>query len=71
MLEPANLDEVKRSLRKEIMSGLTKNFAENQKEQVKLRARTAEKTSNQQHFRDSDSEAEDTFIAPTSTTIKT
>ena len=35
-VEPENLDEVKTSLRKEIMSDLTKILAENQKETLKL-----------------------------------
>ena len=35
-VEPENLDEIKTSLRKEIMSDLTKILAENQKEMLEM-----------------------------------
>ena len=49
------------------MSDLAKISAENQKEVLKLIAPTANKTSNLQNLGDSDSEAENTFMAPIST----
>ena len=50
------------------MSDLVKLQAENQKEMLNLIAPVAKKTSDLQNFGDSD--AENTFIAPTSTFLK-
>ena len=47
------------------MSELAKILAENQQEMFKLITSASKKTSNLQHLGDSDSEAENTFIAPT------
>ena len=60
----------KSPLKKEIMSDLTKILAENQKEILKLIVPTVKKTSSRQNLGVSNSEAESTFIAPTSNSIK-
>ena len=53
-----NLDKFETSLRKTIMSDLSKVLAEKQKEMLKLTAPTVKKTSNLHNLGDSDSEAE-------------
>ena len=45
-VHPENLDEIKSSLRKEIMSDLSKILYENQREMLKLIAPTVKKLSN-------------------------
>ena len=70
-IEPENLDEIKTSLRKEILSDLSKILAENQKQMLKLITPSCEKRlicTNDQH---SGSEPENTSIARTSTPVKT
>ena len=47
-VQPENLDEIKTSLRKEIMSDLAKMLAENQKEMLKVIAPVNKKPSVQQ-----------------------
>ena len=71
IVQPENLEEMKASLRKEIMSDLAKMLAENQKEMMKLVAPIAEKSSVHQNEQDSDSETENISVAPTSTPVKT
>ena len=61
-----NLDGIKTSLRRKIKSDLTKILAENKKEI----AHGVKKTLEPQNIECSDSEGENTFIAPTSTPIK-
>ena len=56
------LDEIKTSLRKKIMSDLTKILAENQKETLKLIAPTVKKSTFTQNLEDPDSETEKTHI---------
>ena len=63
------LHEIKTSLRKEILSDLTKILAENQKEMLKLTAPTVKKSTIPQNLEDSDSETENTHPASTSTPI--
>ena len=69
-IQAEKLDEIKTSLRKEIMSDLTKIFAENQKEKVKLIAPVVRKATIHQNIEDSDSETENNHPASTSTPIK-
>ena len=66
--ETENLEEIKTSLRKEIMTDLTKILAENQKEIFKLIAPLSKKLS---IIQESDSEPEDVPVARTSTPVKT
>ena len=70
-VEPENLDEIKTSSRKKIMSDLTKTIAENQKEMLKLIAPLNRKLPVHLNERDSDSEPEKTSVARTSTPVKT
>ena len=70
-VEPENLDEIKTSLRKEIMSDLTKIIAENQKEMLKLIAPLNKKQPVCLYDQDSDSEPEIHFVARTFTPVKT
>ena len=70
-IEPENLDEIKTSLRKEILSDLSKILAENQKEMLKLIAPLSKKRPTCVNDQDSDSEPENTSVARTSTPVKT
>ena len=70
-IEPEGLAEIKKSLRKEIMSNLTKILAENQKEKLKLIAPLNKKQTDRMNTQDSDSEPENVSVARTSTPIKT
>ena len=69
-IEPENLAEIKTSLRKEIMSDLTKLPAENQKEMLKLIAPLNKKQTVYMNAQDSDSEPENVSEARTSTPVK-
>ena len=69
-IEPENLAEIKTSLRKEIMSDLTKLLAENQKEMLKLIAPLNKKQTVYMNAQDSDSEPENVSEARTSTPVK-
>ena len=69
-LEPESLTEIKTSLRKEIMSDLTKILAENQKEMLKLRAPFNKKQTVHMNVQDSDSEPENVSVTRTSTPVK-
>ena len=69
-IEPENLAEIKTSLRKEIMSDLTKILAENQKELLKLIAPLNKKQTVYMNAQDSDSEPENVSVARTSTPVK-
>ena len=70
-IEPESLTEIKTSLRKEIMSDLTKILAENQKEMLKLIAPLSKKQTIHINTQDSDSEPENNSVARTSTPVKT
>ena len=70
-IEPEGLAEIKTSLRKEIMSDLTKILAENQKEMLKLIAPLNKKQTVHVNTQDSDSEPENISVARTSTPVKT
>ena len=70
-IEPENLAEIKTSLRKEIMSDLTKILAENQKEMLKLIAPLNKKQNVLINAHDSDFETENVSVARTSTPVKT
>ena len=65
-----NLEEIKSSLRKEIMSDLTKILAENQKEMLKLIAPTVKKQTIITAAEETDSESENIPENATSTPIK-
>ena len=65
-----NLEEIKSSLRKEIMSDLTKILAENQKEMLKLIAPTVKKQTIITATEETDSESENISENATSTPIK-
>ena len=69
--EPENLDEIKTSSRKEIMSDLTKILAENQKEMLKLIAPLSRKQPERPNNQDTDCESENVSVARTSTPMKT
>ena len=69
-MEPENLIEIKTSLRKEIMSDLTKILAENQKEMLKLIAPLNKKQTVHTNVQDSDSEPENVSVTRTSTPVK-
>ena len=69
-VEPENLEEIKTSLRKEIMSDLTKILAENQKGMLKLIAPLNKKQPVCSNIQDSDSEPENISVARTSTPVK-
>ena len=66
-----NLEEIKYSLRKEIMSDLTKILAENQKEMLKLIAPTSKKQTIITAPEETDSESENVPENATSTPFKT
>ena len=68
--EPESLIEIKTSLRKEIMSDLTKILAENQKEMLKLIAPLNKKQTVHINIQDSDSEPENVSVTRTSTPVK-
>ena len=73
-IEPESLTVIKTSLRREIMSDLTKILAENQKEMLKLIAPLNKKQKKQtvlMNAQDSDSEPENVSVARTSTPVKT
>ena len=70
-IEPENLDEIKTSLRKEILSDLSKILAENQKELLKLIALLSKKRPIWTNDQESDSEPENISVARTSTPVKT
>ena len=69
-IEPENLAEIKTSLRKEIMSDLTKILAENQKEMPKLIAPTVKKQTIITAAEETDSKSENIPENATSTPIK-
>ena len=69
-IQPEKLDEIKTSLRKEILSHLTKSLAENQKEMLKLIAPVVKKPVPGQNLENSDSEPENVLPNTTSTPIK-
>ena len=70
-IEPENLDEKKTSLRKEILSDLSKILADNQKEMPKLIVPLSKKRPTCVNDQDSDSEPENISVARTSTPVKT
>ena len=70
-LELENLEEIKTTLRKEIMSDLTKILAENQKEMLKIIAPVSKKRPISSNIQDSDSDQENISVARTSTQVKT
>ena len=55
-IQPEKLDEIKTSLREEVMSDLTEILAENQKEMLKLIAPVVKKPATVQNLENSDSE---------------
>ena len=69
-IEPENLDEIKTSLRNEIMSDLAKLLVEKQKE-IKLMAPRSKKQPIHPNNQDSDFEPENISVARTSTPVKT
>ena len=69
-VEPESLVEIKTSLRKEIMSELTKILAENQKEMLELLAPLNKKQTARTDVQDSDSELENVSVTRTSTPVK-
>ena len=69
-IEPESLAEIKTSLRKEIVSDLTKILAENQKEMLKLIAPLNKKQTVYMNAQDSESEPENVSVARTSTPVK-
>ena len=70
-IEPENLEEIKTSSRREIMTDFTKILAENQKEIFKLIAPLSKKRSVSANVQESDSEPEDVPVARTSRPVKT
>ena len=70
-LEPEDLEELKTTLRKEIMSDLTKVLVENQKQMLKLIAPACKKRSASSNIQDSDSDQENISVTRTSTPVKT
>ena len=70
-VEPEGVDEIKTSLRKEIMSDSTKILAENPKKMLKLIAPLNKKQPVCSIIRDSDSDSENISVARTSTPVKT
>ena len=70
-LELENLEEMKATLRKEIMFDLTKILAENQKEMLKLIASAGKKRPIRSNTQDSDSDQENISVTRTSTPVKT
>ena len=69
-VEPESLIEIKTSLRKEIMSDLTKMLAEIQKEMFKLIAPLNKKPTIHMNVQDSDSEPGNASVTRTSTPVK-
>ena len=69
-LKPENLEEIKTSLRKEIMSDLTKILGENQKEMLKLIAPLNKKQTVHVNVQVSGSEPENVSAIRTSTPVK-
>ena len=69
--EPENLDGIKTSLRKEILSDLTKVLAENRKEKLKLIAPLSGKRPISVNDQDTDSESEIISVARMPTPVKT
>ena len=69
--EPEDLNELKASLRKEIVSDPSKILAENQNDRFKLIASHSKKRAVSLENQDSDSEVENTSVARTSTPVKT
>ena len=61
-VQPENFEEMKTSLRKEIMSDLANIVAENRKEMMKLVAPIAKKSSVHQNVQDPDSETENISV---------
>ena len=70
-MQNENLGEMKSTLRKEIMSDLTKILAENQKEILKLIAPVPKKQSALTVPEETDSESENVPATATSTPVKT
>ena len=70
-LEPENLEEIKTTLRKEIMSDLTRILAENQKEMLKLIGPVSKKRPASSNVQDSDSDQENISVTRTSTPVRT
>ena len=68
--EPEDLNEIKASLRKEILSDLSKILAENQKEMFELIAPLKKERVVSLENQDSDSEVENISVARTSTPVK-
>ena len=64
-IEPENREQIKTSLRREIMTDLIKILAENQKEMLKLIAPLNEKQPVCPNVQDSDSEPENISVART------
>ena len=64
-MQPEKLDEIKTSLRKEIMSDITKILAEAQEEMLRLIAPTTNKATILVNLENSDSETK--YVQPTST----
>ena len=60
-----NLDEIKTSVRKKIMTDLSKILAENQTEPLKLTAPSTKSRNNPLNVEDTDSETENAFPATT------
>ena len=71
ILEPENLEKIRTTLRKEIMSDLTRKLAENQKEMLKLIAPVIKKRPASSNVQDSDSDQKNISVARTSTPVKT
>ena len=69
-VQPENLDEIKTSLRKEIVSDLSKILAENQNEMLRLIAPATRTQDNRPDVENSDSETENVFPTITSTPVK-
>ena len=70
-VKPEDLNEIKTSLKKEILSDLSKILAENQREMFKLIAPLSKKRVVSLENQDSNSEAENISVAQTSTPVKT
>ena len=68
--EPEDLNEIKASLRKEILSDLSKILAENQREMFELIAPLKKERVVSLENQDSDSEVENISVARTSTPVK-
>ena len=70
-VEPENLNEIKTSLRKEIMSDIATILAGNQKEMLKLIVPLNKKHPVHSNEHDSDTETENISVARTLTPVKT